>query len=253
MKGILKMDINFKTKNFVFFIIVLLVTILISTIPMKLAPLWNGEIPDHRNQYELLADSFLKGKLYLDYDVDEKLINMDNPYDPEERIKNGVSFHWDHAFYKGKYYVYFGVAPTILTFIPYKVITGNSLTTYKATAFYTSLFIIGLFLLFYNICRYLYPKTKFGIYLLLSSAFSLLSVWICTSRPALYCTAISSGMCMSVWSLYFYFKAVYVKKTLNSAIKYAFFGGLFGAFRRRAANSHWGSAPYSGISDQFRL
>ena len=36
-------------------------TVLLCTLPMNLSPMWNGEIPEHRNQYELLADSMLNG------------------------------------------------------------------------------------------------------------------------------------------------------------------------------------------------
>ena len=218
------------SKKKVLFLLVLIATILLCTMPMKLAPYWNGEITAHRNQYELCADAFLEGHLNIEYDdYDKRLEEMENPYDPDLRRELGIKYHWDHAFYKGKYYMYFGVAPVIFLFIPYKVITGHTLPTCEATMIITGLFIVGLFMLFYNICKYLYPKTKYGIYLALAAAFSCLSVWICTGRPALYCTAIISGLCTSIWSFYFYLKAVYGNKLLNKAIIYATIGGFFGA------------------------
>ena len=144
------MDIKKKKKKTILLLLTVIATILFCILPMKLSPIWNGQIPQHRNQYELLADSILDGHIYIDYDVDEKLLNMKNPYDTKKREELNVSYHWDHAFYKGKYYVYFGVAPVFLTFIPYKIITGHSLTTYHATQLYIALFIIGLFVLFYD-------------------------------------------------------------------------------------------------------
>ena len=48
--------------------VVLVANIALCTLPMGLAPFWNGDTPAHRNQYELLAESFLDGKLYIDYD-----------------------------------------------------------------------------------------------------------------------------------------------------------------------------------------
>ena len=77
------MSINKKdTKNNIIILVVLIVTILVCTLPMKLSPYWNGQFLDYHHQYELLAESFLNGHLYLDYnDIDEKLLAMDNPYD----------------------------------------------------------------------------------------------------------------------------------------------------------------------------
>ncbi len=83
-----------------------ILVILLCVLPMDLAPFWNGRIPLHRNQYELLADSILEGHLYIDYDdIDPKLLTMDNPYSWQERIDNEVIYHWDHAFYNGHYYM----------------------------------------------------------------------------------------------------------------------------------------------------
>ena len=37
--------------------VVALITIMICVLPMDNLPKWNGEIPDHRNQYELMAEA----------------------------------------------------------------------------------------------------------------------------------------------------------------------------------------------------
>ena len=188
----------------------MIITILICILPMGLCPIWNGEIPEHRNQYEIMADSLLKGHIYMDYgEVDQKLIDMENPYDPDERDKLGVSYYWDHAFYKGKFYMYFGIAPVILNFIPYKIITGKSLTTYRSTQFFATMFIIGMFSLFYFICKKFYKSTRISTYILLSVSLSIISIWVSILQPALYCTAIVSGLCMAIWSIYFFLKAAY--------------------------------------------
>ena len=221
-------------KSIIVIVIAAIITIVVCTWPMKLCPIWNGEIPRHRNQYEILTNNILEGHLYMDYGkVDDRLLNMENPYSPKERKNEGLvageSYQWDHAFYKGKYYMYFGVAPVFLTFIPYRIITGHNLTTYHATQLYTALFIIGVFSLFYLICRILYKKTKVSTYIFCSIAFSIMSVWYCVAAPALYCTAISAGLCMAIWSMVFFFKAVYGKQSENRSILYAFIGSLFGA------------------------
>ena len=197
---------------------------------MDLAPFWNGEIPGHRNQYELLADSILEGHLYIDYDdVDPKLLNMNNPYDTQARYDNDVSYHWDHAFYEGHYYMYFGVVPVFLLFIPFKVITGNSLVTYQATQFFVMMSIIAFFVLFYLIAKKYFSKLPLCLYILMTFAICLISLGYCVQVPALYCTAISSGICFMLWSLLFYFYAVmYAQKPVRQ-VSIATLGALMGA------------------------
>ena len=112
--------------------------VLICTAPMGQFPLWNGEKPGHRNQYELMAENLLNRRLYFSYGDEDQLLQLTNPYDPNERKASGVSYHWDHAYYKGKYYMYFGIVPVFLSFLPYRVITGQPLTTYHATQFFVA-------------------------------------------------------------------------------------------------------------------
>lgn len=205
-------------------------TILVAVLPMGLAPAWNGEKPGHRNQYEVVARAFLEGHLDLDYGpVDPKLLALENPYDPAARKKSGASYHWDHAFYNGKYYMYFGVVPVFLLFLPFRAVTGADLTTFIATAIFAAVFIAGLFALFLLLRKRFFPDFSYGVSLGLSSALSLVSVWYASAAPALYCTAISSGLAMEIWSLYFFVKAVYATEKENRAILYAGIGALFGA------------------------
>ncbi|MBR5739267.1 MAG: hypothetical protein IKY02_04685 [Lachnospiraceae bacterium] len=205
-------------------------TILVAVLPMGLAPAWNGEKPAHRNQYEVAARAFLEGHLDLDYgEVDPKLLALENPYDPAARKAAGASYHWDHAFYDGKYYMYFGVVPVFLLFLPYRALTGADLTTFIGTAAFVSVFIAGLFALFLLLRKKFFPELSFGLTLSLASALSLVSVWYASSAPALYCTAISSGLAMEIWSLFFFVKAVYGTERENRAILYAGLGAFFGA------------------------
>ncbi len=219
-----------KRREKIFTFITLLLTIVISVAPMGLSPVWNGEIPEHRNQYELLANSLLEGKLYIDYeDIDPNLLKMENPYDPAARGELHVNFHWDHAFYNGHYYVYFGIVPALVLFVPYRIITGNPLTTYHATQVFTLFFIIGLFALFQKIKNIFFKDLSTMLQIFIFASFSLVSVWYISGCPALYCTAISSGICFSVWSLYFFVKAVFVEQTENRQILAAFIGSFLGA------------------------
>ncbi len=74
------------------------------------------------NIYYQQFDAYVKGQLHLDVPVDEKLIALANPYDPKKR--SGLTVLWDHAFYKGKYYCYYGHAPIYLVMLPIYWISG---------------------------------------------------------------------------------------------------------------------------------
>ncbi|MBQ5952879.1 MAG: hypothetical protein IJL47_02360 [Lachnospiraceae bacterium] len=211
-------------------IVLLTATILAAVLPMGLAPMWNGEKPGHRDQYERMAEALLNGRLDLDYGaVDPRLLALENPYDPQARKDAGVVYHYDHAFYNGRYYMYFGIVPVILVFLPYRLITGTSLTTYHGTQLFAAVFIIGLFTLFFLLRKHFFPRLSVRITAVLSSALSLMSLWYAVSTPALYCTAITSGIAMEVWSLYFFIRAVYTDEPEDNEILLAFLGSLFGA------------------------
>ena len=74
------------------------------------------------NIYYQQFDAYVKGQLHLDVSVDERLIALANPYDPSNR--KGLTVLWDHAFYNGKYYSYYGHAPIYLVMLPIYWISG---------------------------------------------------------------------------------------------------------------------------------
>lgn len=202
---------------------------ILCVLPMGLNPVWSGgELQEHRNQYEELADSLLDGRLYIYPEEDTSALSaMDNPYDWEARDASKVSYHWDHAFYKGHYYVYFGIVPAVLLFIPYKLLFGQQLDGWKATAVFSIFIIIAIFLLGYRLIKKIKSNIPTIVYLVLSSSLSLIIVSYAIKRPALYCTAITSGICFALWSLYFIMDAFYIRE--KARIWEIFMGALCGA------------------------
>jgi len=205
------------------------ITIGVCVLPMDQLPLWNGEIPGHRNQYELITESILNGRIDFNYGDEDSLAGLKNPYDPKERDEAGVWYHWDHAYYDGHYYMYFGIVPVFLAFLPYRVVTGAPLTTYHATQLFAAAAIAGIFALFWMLSKLFFKKMPFSVYLALSVAFSVMSLWYSTAEPALYCTAITCGIALEIWSIFFFVRAVWKEQTENRQILFAGIGALLGA------------------------
>lgn len=127
-------------------------------------------ISKHQAQYQELARSFLNGHLYLEEEVPQFLLEMENPYDYAARYAQGKYYYWDAALYNGHYYVYFGVIPCLLTYLPYHVITGNDLPNDIALFIFAILFIISCFVLVKQVIKRYFPNMSISYvsYLIIS-------------------------------------------------------------------------------------
>ncbi len=221
-------------------------TIITCLLPMGISPTYNGEKYSQRMQYEELAESIINGHIYLDYEVDPKLLEMENPYDPEARDKEVPDARYDTAYYDGHYYMYFGVTPVFLVYLPYRIITGQPLLGYHGTQFIVAMFIIGVFILFKELCRLFFKNMSLGVYIALSIATSVIGAWYACAAPALYMVPIISGATLMVYSYYFFIKAVWSDCNENKSILYAFIGSLFGALA-------FGCRPPVAIANLFVL
>lgn len=90
--------------------------------------------PRQYDYFNYLVSGFRKGSLALDIKVPAELISSRNPYNPSERPP-GVAPH-DVSYYKGHYYIYFGVVPVVTLFWPFRVLAGCDLSMTYATIIY---------------------------------------------------------------------------------------------------------------------
>jgi len=74
------------------------------------------------SQYIKQFDAFAKGQLHLDMEVSDSLLALEDPYNPDERDDAGAEYYWDHAYFDGKYYSYFGIAPLLTVYLPYYIV-----------------------------------------------------------------------------------------------------------------------------------
>ena len=79
--------------------------------------------------YNLLVEGFRAGQLNLRREVPPEFARLADPYDPVAHLRyQGSPYRMvDLSYYKGKLYLYFGVAPALILFWPYVALTGHYL------------------------------------------------------------------------------------------------------------------------------
>jgi tetratricopeptide (TPR) repeat protein len=115
-----------------------LVVVLATYAFLGMMGLTDRENPDPRDAgYNLLARGLLSGHLHIDKEAPPGLRALADPYDPaaNKPFRVGVASRLhDISFYRGRLYLYFGVAPALLVFIPWHVLTGGWLPHWCAVA-----------------------------------------------------------------------------------------------------------------------
>lgn len=193
---------------------------------MAFCILGNGAIQSFKNTsadyYNQLTSSLKKGKVYIqDPDKSEKILNkLKNPYDINLRAKElkkyKASYLWDAAFYNGHYYVYFGVVPAIIFYLPLNALFNIQLPTAFVVLMCTLLCIILITILLYRFVKLKYKNCSIGVFILLD----LLLIY-CTGLeyfvkiPNFYGLPIVSGLMFTFLGLNLYFSIL----TSNRFIK----------------------------------
>ena len=71
------------------------------------------DFPDIQNDYVDLGHAFLQGQLSLLEQPDPRLAALGNPYEYSQR--KDIPYHWDASYYEGKYYLYWGPVPALVS------------------------------------------------------------------------------------------------------------------------------------------
>ena len=164
---------------------------------------------DNAQQYAELAKSMTEGKLYLEEDPPDWLKEMDDPYDRGARDElqkaTGEDYLFDVAYHDGHYYVYFGVVPVILFYLPFYVLTGANFPTAIGVLVAVAAFAIGCSALLHRFARFHFKQVSLGLYLLLQIPLVMCSgVLYLLKFPTFYSLPIALGLAFSVWGLYFW-------------------------------------------------
>ena len=183
-----------------------------------------------------LFDAFRKGRIDLDLAVDPKLLTLQNPWSPAERSSANVSYYWDHAFYGGKYYSYYGPLPVIVASFPFYILSGGH---YALTAFGLEIlgmaFLVPAFLfLLFEVFRLIQQKVNYPQYIFFSCLGLITSMMImaATWKDGVYHEAIYHvpdiyGLACFDWFFFFVLRAYRERKLRSLQLAFA---GLFFVF-----------------------
>lgn len=174
---------------------------------------FHEEKGDNHKQYQALAEALKEGSFSLLYEPPKALKNMENPYDFAYRSQvmeesGGEWYKWDHAYYEGKYYVYFGVVPAVMFYLPYYIITGGHLHNYILLFWLALLFLAGVMGTVYEIIRKWFSRTSLAVWFLITELTLLGSgIIYMLKRPDLYTVPILSGLAFGMIGLWCFLRA----------------------------------------------
>lgn len=172
-----------------------------------------------------LVDAFENGQVSLLDTPDESIKDIENPYDWSQRNENGGSFAWDHLYYNGKYYSYYGVAPVLLLYLPYHLITGHYCSTNLSIMLFSIIGMIFLTLSYTQFIKKFFKDIPAGIavagHIIIMSA---CGIWYSVGRNIFYEISMSSGFMFVAMGTFFLLssnlvssgKLSYVKTALSS-------------------------------------
>ncbi len=174
-----------------------------------------------------LVDAFKCGQVQLLRPVEPELLALDNPYDWSQRLEADISYAWDHVMYEGNYYSYYGIAPVILLFLPYHLLTGYYFPTVWAVFIFGAMGLVFLCLAYKAFIKRMFPDLPYGMYLSgLLIAVASCGAWFCFMTPNFYEIAQNSGFAFVTLGAYLLFasgvlfakeRVSYIRLILSSA------------------------------------
>ena len=143
------------------------------------------------NYYSLLATSFRNGELSLPLKPNPALLQLPNPYDPATR--EGIKVPLDLSLYDGKFYLYWGPAPSLLLAIVQGFLPGKMTEADLLFLFMSGIF-LSQYLLIMHIRERFFPEIPKWVLILsiLLAGFANPALWL-LSQPKIYETAIAGA------------------------------------------------------------
>jgi hypothetical protein len=151
--------------------------------------------------YNQLAGSLLQGHTYLAAKPSPQLLALRDPYDSwlNERFR----LH-DASLYRGRYYLYFGVAPAMVLYVPWRVLTGGRVSDGIAVTVFSMGGYAFSCLLLFLLLKASQIRVPWFLRLAACCALGLGQMApIVLRRPRVYEVAVSAGYCFLLGGVYF--------------------------------------------------
>lgn len=163
------------------------------------------------NEYAKLAQAFSNGQLSLLQTPPDWLNEMEDPYDSgardEESSKHLRGYLWDTAYFEGNYYVYFGVLPVLVFYLPFYLMTGGTFPNSVAVLIPSLLFVVGVYSLLRALIRYRFQKASLSTFILVFLGILCASgLLFGLGRPGLYNVPVAFARCLAVWGLCLWYR-----------------------------------------------
>lgn len=181
----------------------------------------------HIDRYYELAKALAHGQVKLELEPPSWMANVDNPYDPHTREQavqeTNEEYKWDVAYYDGAYYVYFGIVPCILLYLPMYLLTGMTFPAGIGVLLGVLGYGVGLILLLRTLALTHFKQLSIGSYLLVSiGALASSALLFPLMRATAYCLPMVWGLLFAVWA-----SLALLKAYLDRKYRYFIISGVF--------------------------
>lgn len=171
---------------------------------VRINPSCQKNLALHHAQYQELSRALAEGRTSVG-EADPALLEVENPYDTINLLAGQIHYQADYAYYEGKYYVYFGIVPELLLYLPYYLLTGQDLPNYQAVFVFYAGFILASAGLVYELMKRFFKKAPFFLYgigvFMLTGSYSYFYLLL---RPDLYHVPIAASCMFTAAGLWFY-------------------------------------------------
>ncbi len=175
--------------------------------------------------HAVMFDSLARVQTHVEQSPSEALLQMEDPYDPTERVAQGVEYMFDYAFYEGKYYAYFGLAPVLVFYAPFYALMGYLPSYTTAALFFALMSVLAAFLCLWEAARRFVRKPGLVMLCLCGAALTfgsnILMLQSCADR---YHLSIQSMQLFFFLTLYLALRACREKKRSRRTLWFALSG-----------------------------
>lgn len=166
------------------------------------------------NVYQELAEALAHGQVFLLSEPTKVLEQLENPYNIDDREdtleREKEEYFWDTAYYQGRYYVYYGIVPVVLTYLPFYLLTGHHIANNFVIFFGLVGIILGLLSFLRKMVDRYGQSISVGtyLYILLIAFFgSHFVFWYAAKRPDFYSIPVVWGVMFSLFGMNCWFNA----------------------------------------------